>query len=205
MSSAPYKRVLLMNPPSELYRRDDRCQSKVEDQTVRVIFPPIELGVLAAIAEQSGASVLLKDYPTVHASADEYIADIEEFRPDFVLLNTTAHTIKMDMEAFSLARERFPAVRTVVKGEAVAVQAEKILQEHPALDVVLDGEPEEAFRDLIAGKPLASVGNIVWRNADNAVRNPQLPFVELNSLPMPARHLFDNGLYRSPENGHKIT
>ncbi|MCX7625528.1 MAG: hypothetical protein N2Z21_04885, partial [Candidatus Sumerlaeaceae bacterium] len=55
------KRVLLMNPPSGLYRRDDRCQSKVEDQTVRVIFPPVELAVLASIARKAGAEVLLKD------------------------------------------------------------------------------------------------------------------------------------------------
>jgi hypothetical protein len=62
------KRIFLMNPPSGLYRRDDRCQSKVDDQTVVVVFPPIELGVLASIARDRGCHVVLKDYPTVHAS-----------------------------------------------------------------------------------------------------------------------------------------
>jgi hypothetical protein len=33
------RRVLLVNPPSGLYRRDGRCQSRVEDQAVRVILP----------------------------------------------------------------------------------------------------------------------------------------------------------------------
>ena len=41
------RRILLMNPSSGLYRRDDRCQSKVEDQSVRVVFPPVELAVMA--------------------------------------------------------------------------------------------------------------------------------------------------------------
>jgi radical SAM superfamily enzyme YgiQ (UPF0313 family) len=146
-----------MNPPSELYRRDDRCQSKVEDQTVRVVFPPIELGVLAAIARDLGAEVVLKDYPTVYATADEYISDLNEFQPDLVLLNTTAHTIKEDLAAFSVAREFFPSVRTIVKGEAVAVKADEVLKNHGELDVILDGEAEETFRELLAGIPLRDI------------------------------------------------
>lgn len=201
-----YKRVFLMNPPSELYRRDDRCQSKVEDQTVRVVFPPIELGVLASIARECGAEVTLKDYPTVAATAQQYIEDLRAFKPDLVLLNTTAHTIKEDLAAFCIAREFFPAIRTVVKGEAVAVQAEEFLQKHGELDIVLDGEPEVAFRDLVSGKQLEEIGNIIWRDAAQTIRRgAALPLVELDTLPMPARDLFDNTLYRSPENGRMIT
>jgi radical SAM superfamily enzyme YgiQ (UPF0313 family) len=202
-----YKRIFLMNPPSGLYRRDDRCQSKVEDQTVRVVFPPVELGVLASIAREAGAQVALKDYPTVAATRADYISDIKAFEPDFILLNTTVHTLAEDLEAFAIAREFFPNIRTVIKGEAVAIQAEIILQEHHQLDVVLDGEPEVPMRELVAGRPLAEIGNIVWRDDSGAAhRNPQLPFIpDLDTLPLPARDLFDNSLYRSPENGRKIT
>lgn len=202
-----YKRVFIMNPPSGLYRRDDRCQSKVEDQTVRVVFPPIELGVLASIARNLGAQVTLKDYPTVGATPADYIRDIEEFQPDLILLNTTVHTMAEDLEAFTIARERFPNVRTIIKGEAVAIQAESVLESNTQLDIVLDGEPEVAFADLVQDKSLKTIGNIVWRNEyAKAVRNPQLPFIpDLDTLPLPARDLFDNTLYRSPENGRKIT
>ncbi len=202
-----YKRVFLMNPPSGLYRRDDRCQSKVEDQTVRVVFPPVELGVLAATARECGAEVMLKDYPTVGATPQDYIKDIQEFEPDFILLNTTVHTMAEDLAAFSIAREFFPDVRTVIKGEAVAIQAEVVLQAHHELDVVLDGEPEIPMRDLVMGKTLAEIGNIAWRDEDGlAHRNPQLLLIpNLDDLPMPARDLFDNSLYRSPENGRMIT
>jgi radical SAM superfamily enzyme YgiQ (UPF0313 family) len=201
------KRVFLMNPPSELYRRDDRCQSKVDDQTVRVVFPPIELGVLAAIAREEGAEPALKDYPTVGGTAEQYERDIRAFAPDLILLNTTAHTIAQDMEAFAIARRLFPGVVTVVKGEAVAVQAERILREFPQLDIVLDGEAEDTLRELVAGRPLNSVAGIIWRSGDGrVVRNPERPMVEpLDRLPLPARDLFDNHLYRSPENAQPIT
>src|SRR5688572_26552710 len=159
-----YQRVFLMNPPSGLYRRDDRCQSKVEDQSVRVVFPPIELGILAAIARQEGAEVILKDYPTVGATAETYIADLKAFAPDLVLLNTTTHTIIEDMAAFSIAREFFPGIRTVTKGEAVAVRADDVLSKHHQLDVIIDGEAEESFRDILQGKPLAEIPGIIWRD-----------------------------------------
>lgn len=201
------KRIFLMNPPSGLYRRDDRCQSKVEDQTVRVVFPPVELGVLAAIARNAGATVTLKDYPTVGATRQDYINDIQAFQPDLILLNTTVHTMAEDLEAFSIAREFFPNVRTVIKGEAVAVNAENILAENHQLDVVLHGETEQPMHELVEGRPLAEIGNIIWRDLEGKVhRNPQLPFIDnLDTIPLPARDLFDNSLYRSPENGRKIT
>lgn len=200
-------RVFLMNPPSELYRRDDRCQSKVDDQTVRVVFPPIELGVLASIAREEGAEVALKDYPTVGGTGEQFERDICSFRPDLILLNTTAHTIAQDMEAFRIARKHFPKVMTVAKGEAVAVQAERILREFPHLDIVLDGEAEDTVRELVAGRPRESVAGVIWRDGDGrVVHNPERPMVEpLDRLPLPARDLFDNHLYVSPENAQPIT
>lgn len=202
-----YSRVFLMNPPSELYRRDDRCQSKVDDQTVRVVFPPIELGILAAIARNAGAEVLLRDYPTVNAGAEEYRRDLEAFRPDMILLNTTAHTMRQDFAAFNMARELFPNVLTVAKGEAVAVKAEHALRDHREVDVVLNGEPEATFEELVKGRSLREVQGIFWRDTAGMVHaNPERPLIEdINVLPAPARDLFDNTLYHSPENGRMIT
>ena len=113
---------------------------------MRVVFPPIELGVLASIARNAGRRGMLKDYPTVSGTAQQYIDDLNAFKPDLVLLNTTAHTIREDLAAFSIAREFFPGVRTIVKGEAVAVRADEILKTHGELDIVLDGEAGSRFR-----------------------------------------------------------
>lgn len=201
------KRVFIMNPPSELYRRDDRCQSKVEDQTVRVVFPPIELAVLASIARDEGAHVLLKDYPTVYADLDTYIKDLKTFEPELILLNTTVHTIEKDMEAFRQARELFPKCQTVVKGEAVAVQPDKIFADYPFLDIIIDGEAEFVVRDLAQDRPLSIIKNIIYRDkSGKAVKNEKAPFIDpLDQFPFPARDLLDNSLYRSPENGRPIT
>jgi len=200
------KRVLLMNPPSGLYRRDDRCQSKVEDQTVRVIFPPVELGVLASLARERGAEVLLRDYPTVRATPRDYIRDLEGFRPDLVFFPATVHTLRDDAEAALLARQMCGDVTVVTKGESVAFLAEEVLRNHPQIDSIIEGEPELTFLDLLEEKPPAEVAGLIWRSADGQVhRNPARPLIEpLDQLPLPAYDLFDPDLYRSPENGRRI-
>lgn len=200
------KRVLLMNPPSGLYRRDDRCQSKVEDQTVRVIFPPVELGVLASLARNEGAEVLLKDYPTIRATRQQYLADLESFRPDFVFFPSTVHTIRDDMEAALLARQIQPDVRIVCKGESIVYLADQVLSEYPQLDGIVVGEPELTFVDLLRDVPPDQILGLIWRSADaSIIRNPSRPLIEpLDQLPLPAYDLFDLDLYLSPENGRRI-
>lgn len=200
------KRVLLMNPPSGLYRRDDRCQSKVEDQTVRVVFPPVELGVLASLARKEGAEVLLKDYPTHRATRHQYLADLESFCPDFVFFPSTIHTIRDDMEAALLARQIQPDIRIVCKGESIVYLAEQVLAEYPQLDGIVDGEPELTFVDLLHDVPPEQILGLIWRSADGTIiRNPLRPLIEpLDQLPLPAYDLFDLDLYLSPENGRRI-
>ena len=200
------ERILLMNPPSGLYRRDDRCQSKVEDQSVRVVFPPVELAVMASLARDAGLEPLVRDYPAMGGTRATYVADLASFRPGTVLINTTAHTIEEDMAALAIAREMLPGVRTLARGESVSVLADAVMPGHHELDAILDGEPELTLLDILRGAPFAEVAGLVWRDADGAVRrNAARPLIEpLDQLPLPAYDLLDLDLYRSPENGRRI-
>ena len=72
------KRVFLFNPPSGLYRRDNRCQNRVEDQTVNVVFPPMELLAPAAVLEREGHTALVRDYPAQNGAWEDLIADLEQ-------------------------------------------------------------------------------------------------------------------------------
>ncbi|MEI7635258.1 MAG: radical SAM protein [bacterium] len=201
------KRILLMNPPSGLYRRDDRCQSKVDDQTVRVIFPPIEFGVLGAVARQHGAEVIVRDYPAARQDMRAFQRDLESFKPDIILLNTTIHTIDEDLETFRIAKQQAPDTLAMARGESVAVFAEKVMAGHPELDIVLAGEPEATFAEILDGYPRHEIAGVVWRSQDGVIHaNAERPLTaNLDDLPLPARELFDNTFYRSPENGRMIT
>ncbi|HNM45417.1 MAG TPA: hypothetical protein PKH51_00205, partial [Candidatus Sumerlaeota bacterium] len=113
----PFKRILLINPPTGLYRRDDRCQCTVEDQTVQVVFPPMDLALAAACAERAGATCRIEDYPVVRRTWDDFIADLKDFQPDLLILNSTTATLVGDLQTCQIAKEQIPGILTAAKGE----------------------------------------------------------------------------------------
>jgi radical SAM superfamily enzyme YgiQ (UPF0313 family) len=230
-------RVLLINPPSGLYRRDDRCQSKVEDQTVAVIFPPIEIGYLAAMLEQQGVNCQIQDYPVTGGDWDIFRANLHLFQPQMLIVNTTTPTMVNDLKSAAIAKSINLDIITVARGEYFSFHDEQVLKDYPQVDILLRGESELTIAELATATDLSSVLGITYRNRlsdmgllhsarndeqDSAIRNPPFnsvqdkqseiirnpdrPLLEnLDSLPFPSRHLFDNRLYRSPENGEFIT
>lgn len=205
------RRIMLINPPTGLYRRDDRCQSKVDDQTVRVVFAPVDLALLGAIARQAGAEPKVCDYPALNQSEGVFIADIKTFRPHILFLNSTVHTLAKDMELVAKARDFDPGILTLLHGEGVVVQAEKVLRDYPQCDAILDGEPELTLREIVTTVPdeqtLWQTPGLVCRDGSGTpFRTGKRPLIEsLDILPLPARDLLNNKIYHSPENGKPLT
>ena len=205
--SAVYKQVLIINPPSGLYRRDDRCQSRVEEQTVQVIFPPIDLAYLAAMALESGASVHISDYPAEKRGWEAFIADLHRLQPDLLLFDVTTATLLHDLWACRIAKELLPDITTAAKGDYLSLYGESVLKEHPELDIVLSGEAEDTMAELVTRGYNETTQGILFRTRDDTiVSNPARPFIEdLDKIPFPARALLNNELYQSPETHNKLT
>ena len=208
-------KLLLLNPPSGLYRRDDRCQSRVEDQSVRVVLPPIDLAQYAAVARQAGAEPFIADYPAMGADWRRYEADLESLRPGVVLFNVTTATLRGDVEAARLAKRHDPAVLTIARGDILDHQGERILAEFPDIDLALSGESEWVLLGLLQGAPFDRLPGAIWRQMPaegspetgaSIRRNDGRALVDdLDALPPPARDLLDNALYVSPETGRRLT
>ncbi len=200
------KKVFLFNPPSGLYRRDNRCQNRVEDQTVNVVFPPMELLYCAAILEKEGHEVLVKDYPALQADHEQFLADLDQFQPDYVLFTTTVATLEADLSTASLIKERSPQTITAAKGEPLHYVDEDVIEKNSSLDIVLRGEVEGYINDLLSGTPWDELPGVTFKKNGNITRTPiSNQYIDLDSLPFPARHLIDNSLYRSPETRNPIT
>ncbi len=166
-SRAPFapKRVLLINPPTGLYRRDDRCQCAVEDQTVNIIFPPMDLALIAACARRAGAVCRIEDYPACRRGWDAYIADLREFRPDLVVVSSATATLQGDLQACAVARENAPDAVIAGKGETLIYDAVDALLGRPELDLTLPNEAEEAVEEMVQGRPLNEIAGLHFHAA----------------------------------------
>lgn len=206
MTSA-IKRVLLINPPSGLYRRDDRCQSRVEEQTVQVIFPPIDLAYLGAVAEQCGATARIVDYPAEGVGWEHFILDLIRFDPQLLILDVTTATLGRDLMACRIAKENNPHIITAGKGDYLSLYGEQVLKQNQEIDLIFVGEAEATLKDILTNGINENIPGIMFRSKDGEVivTNNRPLIQDLDSLPFPARHLLDNELYRSPETNNKLT
>ncbi|MCD6385724.1 radical SAM protein [Candidatus Sumerlaeota bacterium] len=201
------KKVLLINPPSGLYRRDDRCQSRVEEQTVQVIFPPIDLAYLGAVAEECGAEARIVDYPAEGSGWENFILDITRFNPQMLIFDVTTATLSRDLLACRIAKEINPDIITAGKGDYLSIYGEQVLREHREIDLVFVRESEATLRELLTHGIDENIQGIMFRGEDEQVIvTEKRPFIkDLDALPFPARHLLNNELYRSPETNNKLT
>ncbi|MBD3267960.1 radical SAM protein [bacterium] len=200
------KNILLYNPPTGLYRRDNRCQNRVEDQTVNVVFPPMELLYPAAVLEQAGHQVWVRDYPALHADWDTFQADLCSIKPDIVIMTTTIATLESDLSTARLVKENNPTTITAAKGEPLHYMDTEIIRNTKGLDIILRGEIESYVADFAEDKPWDTLPGVTFLLNGNLVRNElETEYMDINALPFPARHLIDNELYRSPETRNKLT
>lgn len=119
-------------------------------------------------------------------------------QPDWVgITMTTAQAYDTYHVAKLLRRE--PGVSDapiVVGGYHPTTEAELTLQECAEVDVVARGEGEFLFADLAAGRPLASVSGITYRENGRITATPERPLHErLDDYPPPRRDLCDADFY----------
>src|SRR3989338_3726127 len=81
------KRVLVMNAPSGVYCRDDRCQDRIDDFLEPVYRTPLEILYQAAILRKLNIEFKVKDYSLEHKNWTHLKQDIEQFNPTHVVFN----------------------------------------------------------------------------------------------------------------------
>ncbi len=181
--------------------REDRCQQPVKELIVIPPLPPTDLLYMAAIAEKAGCNAMVKDYSLDAQTGIDLVRDLNEFKPDFIVINVTTPTIKSDLQYCTIAKEILPSIQIIAKGAHFLTFAEETLKAFPNLDFAIKGEPELTLEELLNGKNAQDIKGLVWRNKDKIIINPDRAFNEdLDSLPYPARHLVDNSRFRRPDN-----
>lgn len=204
--------ILLIQPPTGSYRRDDRCQSRVEDQTIQVSFPPMDLAHHAAVLEEAGFQCAVRDYSTAGVGVRTALDEIRAMAPRLVFFSSTQPTERDDLAFSKKIKEISTETKIVLRGESVTFRDSQILEANPQVDFILRGESEETLLDLChslfrdSEKGVEVIAGVSFRSDREIVRTADRPFIKnLNNLPWPARHLLDQSLYRSPETGNVLT
>jgi anaerobic magnesium-protoporphyrin IX monomethyl ester cyclase len=163
-------------------------------------FPPLGLGYLASYLLEHGFSVSIQD-ATFNGIA-KTMESTKALRPRIVGVYSM---FTMREASLKFAREIADSCELLVAGGPLpSIDPEAFLNE---FDVVVEGEGEETLLELVKGMPLNSIRGIVYRHNGSKLLRAQAvgsevaktpgrePIKNLDSIPLPARELFDNRSY----------
>jgi anaerobic magnesium-protoporphyrin IX monomethyl ester cyclase len=201
-------RVLLINPPQTYpHRLSAEYQS----------YWPLGLALIAAVLEQAGATVRCIDclsYDRVSRRrvdgalrfglADPELSEqIAAHDPHVVgITNPFTHFIEDTIWTAQRVKILDARIQVIVGGIEASIEesARRLLDRCPQIDVLVRGEGEETIVDVLSRydveqrtfTELDGVAGIIFCANGQVVMQPPRPFLkDLDTLPLPAYHLFD--------------
>ena len=95
-----------------------------------------------------GAEIILKEY-TINNYVEDILQDLYEEKADVVIFSCYIWNISFVRELAAEIKKVSPEVKIWAGGPEVSYAANKFLMENPAFDLIMQGEGEEVFSELI--------------------------------------------------------
>jgi anaerobic magnesium-protoporphyrin IX monomethyl ester cyclase len=190
----PAGHVLLVNPCFDL-RRHYGGLARAGPTLL-----PVGPAYLAAMLEQEGRRVTIWDGQVDPAGLDGLGALMERERPSVVGITCFTPMVPQMRAVAELAKTILPHSKVVVGGTHPTVMPAGTLED-PNIDVVVRGEGEHTLLELFGAwegsRSLEDIKGVSYRRDGIIAHSPDRPFhKDLDSLPLPARHLLPLDSYR---------
>lgn len=166
-------------------------------------MPPLGIAWLAAVLRENGfKDVFLIDSVVNKYSNEKIIGLLKKQDPDIIGLSFGTQNRFYAFDSIRLIKKNFPKVPIVVGGPHPTLTADDTLKNIPEIDIVVRGEGEYSFLDLI--KTLSKkqdpkdVKGISFRNKKGQIihNSNREPIQNLDTLPLPARDLLPIDKYQ---------
>lgn len=164
------------------------------------ISVPLGLAYLGVyVRDLSGIDLVGFDNNALKLQPEDYCEIIRREAPDVVAISMMTATVYTAWEMARVVKEVAPDAVVVAGGMHCSALPESALQES-AIDYGIVGEGEEPFRELLIAlqekRNPTGIRNLVHRRNGQIVVNPRRPPIsDIDSIPFPARDLFDSSKY----------
>jgi len=152
--------VLLIHPPT------DSSYSGRENKSLMSV--PVGLELIAKAADRPGRNIRVVDGNK--SSLDEIMRMIDAGDADVVGVSDIYSNHKNSLAILEAAKKR--GAVTVIGGPNANHLAERILYNNWFVDYAIRGDGEEAFNNIVSGKPLENISNLSYREKGSVLSNP---------------------------------
>ena len=193
-------RVSLVNPPVLASGSGGQALGR----SLYFNSPPLGLAYLGAVLEREGLPVQIVDAAVERLDLDGAVRRVRRFDPDVIGLTATTFGFPSARALAGRLRERLPGVPLILGGPHVTYDTHTALAEAREFDLGVVGEGEELLPQLMreldrgtAPRALAGFRGLAYAVSDEIHFTGAAPDVrQLDTLPLPARHLLPLHLYR---------
>lgn len=176
-------------------------------------WPPLNLSLLGAVAEQAGHEVIILDAEVMGWDKDRLAKEVIARKPDLVGFSAYSPFFHLSCDVAAEIKKREPDIPIMIGGPHVTIVKEKALL--PQFDYGFMGEAEDSLADFLTefskgNRKPKEVGGVMFRDDDGKVISTTPRWVTpdamkksdlgknypLDRLPLPARHLLNMRKYR---------
>lgn len=161
-------------------------------------IPPLTLLTVAALFEKEGVEVQLLDLDAERLTYNQALERIAAFSPDLLGFTLSTYSFHPVMRWIAKFKED-TGIPVIVGGMHVSMFSDEIMT-YPDVDYLIVGEAEEPIPDFVKafknGRNFEGVQSIGYRKDGKVFIDKTERIVkDLDSVPLPARHLIKNELY----------
>lgn len=150
-----------------------------------LVNPPIGLCYIASVLEENGIKCEIKDANAHSWNPERMVEESEGY--DVVGVSILTPAQKWCVDYINLLSDD---VLKVCGGPHPTSLPEDMLRD--GYDVVVRGEGEYPFLEIVQGKPLEEIKGITFKKNGKIIHNPSPKPLDPNEIPFPARHLLEN-------------
>lgn len=183
-------------------------QSKIYGNFQPPSYPALSLGYLGAVLEKSGHEVRIADIDADRITEDSFAKALKREDYKLVGITTTTPTFSKAIYLSRLIKHNSKAF-TVLGGIHATIMPEEAMK-FDSVDFVISGEGEKTMVELASflegNIELELVDGLYYRQNGKVSKNRDRELIpDLDSLPYPARHLFNQQNYTYPDTLFKAT
>lgn len=175
-------RIYLLNPPYfPHFGRGARWQDTGRGGT---LYYPIWLSYAAALLEK-GNQIRLVDAPAWDWDIDGIMEDIDKFKPDLVVIDTSFPSLNNDIGVAESIKARNPDLKTILVGPPTSQYPDRILGS-PGVDILCRWEYDFTLKELAekiqSGLNFTDVKGISFKKNNEIIHNAEREFSRSEDL-----------------------
>lgn len=167
-------------------------------------IPPLGLQYIASPILEAGLAVSILDLDIMAPEDHDKVLweTLQQCNPQIIGVSSLSNSFVSARRIFQMAKTARPEILTVLGGIHATVLSDSLLFHNPDIDVIVRGEGEITFAELIRqyldDRSFDGIQGISYRQGNQMVHQADRPLSrDLDALTLPAHHLVENSRYRT--------